>query len=76
MRQYRLKHLERLKEANREYYKNNRERLLAYGKEYRRKQNENMTEKDIENRRAYRRAMYLVYKERHLLGADVKETKI
>ena len=75
MRKYRQEHLERIQEANRKYYWEHREKQLAYMKAYREKHN---TEKDIEERRAYARAMYQVYKERRkeklILGEKVKNT--
>ncbi len=64
MREYRMKNLERIQAKNREYYWEHREQMLAYGKTYRAKQKATMTEKDLEERRAYQRAMYQVYKEK------------
>lgn len=62
MREYRQKNLERVQAANRAYYWANREKQLAYMKKYREEQRRNMTEKDLEERRAYQRVMYQVYK--------------
>ena len=67
MREYRLKNLERIQAANRKYYWDNREKMLAYGKKYREEQKAKMTERDIEERRAYQRAMYAIYKERGIV---------
>lgn len=64
MREYRLKNLERVQKANREYYWAHREKMLEYGRKYREKQKANMTERDLEERREYQRAMYQIYKEK------------
>ena len=57
-RRYREKHKDKVRKDWHEYYLKNRERILAYQKEYREKEKAQMTEKDLELRRAYRRAMY------------------
>lgn len=64
MREYRQNNLERVQAANRAYYWANREKMLEYGRKYREQQKANMTERDLEERRAYQRVMYQVYKER------------
>lgn len=62
MRKYRQENLERVQAASRAYYWANREKMLEYGRKYREQQKANMTERDLEERRAYQRIMYQVYK--------------
>ena len=67
MREYRAKNLERILQANRDYYWAHREQLLAYAREYRRRKEAEMTDKEREARRLYNRTMYQIYKERGIL---------